>query len=291
MPGCPMTACAPPPRPSLAVERRSNRLFLALAPRLPKIDQPGPPPALEPWEEMIVPREGRRGVLGATWYPAARQTEVRGAVLLAHPWLEWGQAYFHRRGRIQALRCAGYHAMSFDLPGFGKSSRQEGYLDRDVGDAFAALAERAPGLPLHVWGVSSGGYWAHPFLAASDAATGAFFEDVSAHLFEWSRREMPLALPFFLFFRAVFPGAHRFFDLRLHAPHLGVGAATYVSGELDTGVVPAETRELARLAGGEAMIVPDAPHLGSIKVARRQVIERALATFARAEDRATSADA
>ena len=39
--------------------------------------------------------------------PRAAAGEARGAVLLVSPWVPQGQAYFHRRGRIEALRAAG----------------------------------------------------------------------------------------------------------------------------------------------------------------------------------------
>ena len=75
-------------------------LFLALSPRLPRIEQPETPERLAPFEEVTVPRLKGRGDLTATWFPAAGRP--RGAVLLLHPWLVWGRAYFHLRGRIEA---------------------------------------------------------------------------------------------------------------------------------------------------------------------------------------------
>jgi pimeloyl-ACP methyl ester carboxylesterase len=194
----------------------------------------------------------------------------------------WGRAYFHRRGRVQALRRAGYHALAVDLPGFGRSGRPAGLFDLEVEDATAWLRARAAGLPLHVWGVSSGGYWAHPVLSRDDAFAGAMFEDVSPHLFEWSWRMVPWGRPFYAFFRRAFRRTYRFIDMRLHAPSFRVRAAAYVSGELDRGVRPEDTRALAAAAAAEAFIVPRAGHLQAIKSAGGEVIALALATFARA---------
>src|SRR4029450_2219287 len=89
---------------------------------------------------------------------------------------------------------------------------------------------------------------------------GAFFEDVAAHLFEWSWRERPPWRPFFLVFRTVFPDFYRLPALRRHAPHLGVRAAAYVSGERDPGVRPEDTRALAAAARAEHRVIAGAGH-------------------------------
>jgi pimeloyl-ACP methyl ester carboxylesterase len=304
----------PPERPRR--ERLSFFLFRLLAPRVPRIEPPEPPESLRPWETVTVPRPARphlpgredAGPLEGTWYPAGDRPGggARGAVLLVHPWLEWGRAYFHRRGRIEALRRAGYHVLAVDLSGFGGSGEPRGYYDLDCEDALARLTDLArpagstADLPLHVWGVSSGGYWLHPALVRwnRDARSegpdgpgrppvlGAMFEDVSIHLLEWTWRKVPLARPFLLAFRALLPATGRFLDLRRHAPHLGTASVAYVSGALDRGVPPACTRELAERAGGMARIVPEAGHLESIKVSGDEVLALALDTFERAESAA-----
>ncbi|HEX6898799.1 MAG TPA: hypothetical protein VF789_03755 [Thermoanaerobaculia bacterium] len=271
-----------PSRPEEWKERFATGLFRALSPRLERAAPPEPPEGLAPFEHVFVPK--RKGRLSATWFPAAGAP--RGVVLLLHPWLPWGQAYFHRRGRIQALRSAGYHAMTLDLGGFGASDPSDGFFDRDVEAGLMHLRERAGGLPLHIWGVSSGGYWAHPVLARTRLVSGAMFEDVSPHLLEWSWRAAPLGRPFYLFFRHVLRQAYWFLDARSHARAMSVKAATYVSGEKDRGVRPEDTRALAEAAGGRSRIVPGAGHLGAIKIAQEEVIALALDTFSRAESRA-----
>jgi hypothetical protein len=138
-------------------------------------------------------------------------------------------------------------------------------------------------LPIHVWGVSSGGYWAHPVLSATDEVSGAMFEDVALHLTDWGWRMVPALRPGYLLFRHLFVRAYRFLDIRRHAAALRVSAAAYVSGERDPNVLPEETGELARLAGARCLIVPGADHLASIKIANAEVLELALDTFRRAE--------
>lgn len=278
-----MTIRIPPPRPWFWRERLASRIFFLFSPPMEgdMRVQPEVPDGLLPYEEVTVERLRGPGVLTGTWYPAAPE-EVRGAVLLLHPWLPWGKAYFHRRGRLQALRAAGYHALALDLPGFGGSGPPRGFLDWDVEAGLQLLASRAGGVPLHVWGVSSGGYWAHLLLSRRNGVAGAMFEDVSSHLLRWSWRQVPRFRPGYLFFRTYFPEAFRFIDLRCHAPALRLNAVAYVGGEKDPGVLPEETRELARLAGGECLIVPGADHLAAIKLANQQVIALALETFRRA---------
>jgi pimeloyl-ACP methyl ester carboxylesterase len=255
-------------------------LFFVLGPKLPRVVEPDPPDGLRPWEAASIARDGA-GPLSGTWYPAAAGSE-RGAVLLLHPWVEWGKSYFHRRGRIQALRAAGYHALAVDLGGFG-GARRLGYLDRDVEAALAFLRGRAGALPIYIWGVSAGGYWSHFVLSRQTGIAGAMFEDVSPHLIEWSWRMAPWGRPAFLFYRHVLRAPYRFLDIRLHARAMSLAAVSYVSGARDRGVRPEDTQALAAAAGGRALIVAGADHLGSIKVANEEVIALALDTFDRAE--------
>lgn len=270
-----------PLRPGAREERLSMGLFLYLSPQLPATPQPRPREELAPFEEVAVPRQDRPGALAATWFPAE---SPRGAVLLLPPWLVWGRAYFHLRGRIQALRAAGYHVLTLDFPGFGGSGPVDGFFDCDVEDGLAFLRQRAGALPLHVWGVSAGGTWAHLALSRVRSVAGAMFEDVSPHLLEWSWRMFPAWRPGFLFFRAVFRNAYRFLDARRHAGALRLAAVTYVSGAEDRGVRPRDTGALAAAAGGRCRIVSGAGHLGAIKVAGEEILALALATFRRAEE-------
>lgn len=274
-----MTGRVPPRRPSLAEERVASLLFVALAPRRATRPLEPTPAGLQPFDELRLARTVGDGTLAAVRFAATGA--ARGGVLLLHPWLAWGRTYFHRRGRIEALREAGYEVLVPDFPGFGSSGPPRLFFDRGVEDALAAFAALLPGRPLHVWGVSSGGYWAHPVTSRGGFA-GAFFEDVSPHLHEWSWRQMPWGRPFYLLFRFALPRAYRFLDMRLHAAVRAARAATYVSGALDRGVQPADTRALAEASGGEAVVVEGAGHLDAIRVDGQRLLALALATFERA---------
>jgi pimeloyl-ACP methyl ester carboxylesterase len=276
-----MSSSAPPQPPTGFSGWLGLRLFSALAPRLAKTAPSPPAVELAPWTPLAVPRRRGRGELAGYHFPAA--AEPRGAVLLLHPWLPFGQSYFFRRGRITTLRAAGYDVFTVDLPGFGASGPRAGLLDADVEDVLDHLVTRVASRPLHLWGVSSGGYWAHPVLARRDMVAGAVFEDVSHHLLEWSRRTVPWSRPFYFVFRTFLGEPYRYLDLKRHAPHLRVRAVAYIGGEDDSGAWAVDTRELAAAAGGEVLIVPGAGHLGAIKVAPEEVVRVALATFAAAE--------
>lgn len=272
-----------PARPPAWQERLGRHLLLLLSPRLARTATPDPPGGLSPFTRFEIERTGGSGKLSALWYSAGARP--RGAVLLVHPWVKTGQSFFYQRGRLRALRDAGYHALTFDLGGVGRSGPPpSGFYDRDLRDALGALRERSGGLPLHLWGVSAGGYWAHTLLSESAGVASAFFEDVSIHLIESWKRLAPVGMPFYLFFQSCLPGAYRFLDLRRHAPHLRVGSRAYVGGALDRTVPPGETRELARLGGADLLIVPGADHLESLRYSHDHVLRLALATFRRAAE-------
>ena len=286
----------PPERPGKLEERLGCLLFRAFA---PPSGQNGPlptPPELGPAEELVIPRR-HGGALSATFYPATTvaggkahgkahgkaRGKARGGVLLLHPWLAFGKAYFHRRGRIAALREAGYHVFTPDLPGFGTSPRPTFFFDQDLEDALAFCRDRLPGLPVHLWGVSSGGYWSHPLLARDRELRAAVFEDVSPHLLEWSWRMAPWGRPFYLFYRVALRRAYRYLDMRHHAAAFRGKKVLYVGGDADPGIPAASFQQLAAAAGAELLLVPGAEHLQSIKQAQEQILAKALALFARAE--------
>lgn len=269
-------------RPPLWQEKAGSRLFRALAPNPGDEIIPATPPQLEPAEELDLPRR-LGGVLSATFYPAAT-AEPRGAVLLLHPWLAWGKAYFHRRGRIVALREAGYHVLTPDLPGFGRSQKPKLFFDRDLEDALHYLRQRSGALPIHLWGVSSGGYWSHPILARENDLRAAVFEDVSPHLLEWSWRMSPWARPLYWIFRTFLGRAYSYLDIRRHAAACRGKKILYVGGDADPGIPVHSFEEMRDAAQAELLLVPGAGHLQSIKLAQDEILRRALELFRRAEE-------
>lgn len=275
-----MTPGKMPQRPPRWEERIGLFLLDALAPARGAGAAAATPPELFPCEELEIPRR-QGGALAATYYEAL--AEPRGAVLLLHPWLPYGKAYFHRRGRLALLRQAGYHVLTPDLPGFGGSSPTRSFFDLAIEDALAWLRARAGALPIHLWGVSAGGHWSHPLLARDEGVRAAMFEDVSPHLLEWSWRTAPWGRPFYLIFQTFLRRAYRFGDMRRHAPALRGRAVGYVVGGSDRGIPVADARALAEAAGARLLVVPEAGHLGSIKIAQEEIAALALELFASAE--------
>lgn len=271
-------------RPPRWEERIADALLSLGAPRVQPVPALPPDKALHPYDARLAPRRHAEGVLDTTWYPPTGDPrDMRGAVLLCPPWVDWGQAYFHRRGRIEALREAGYGALTFDLGGFGRTTPTRGFRDRDVHDALDELARRAPDVPHHLWGVSSGGHWSHAALAVRSGVAGAVFEDVTPHLFEW---RVHMGLPgrhATDATRRILPRADRFMDARNHAPHLRVRATAYVAGGNDPGIPVSDAHALARSTNGRVLVIEEAGHLQAIKLETRRVIDLALSTFERAE--------
>lgn len=275
----------PVARPSPVEERCGRWLLFALAPGLGDVGRQEPPPALGPAEPFdLACRDG--GTLSATWFPAGDDAAAgepsRGVVLMLHPWLPWGQAYFFRRGRIPAARGAGLDVLTVDLPGFGASARAKGFMDRAVEDALAEAHRRAGDRPVYLWGVSSGGYWAHIALGRADGESrveAAMFEDVSPHLLEWSANTAPRGKPFYRLYPKLFPRAYRYLDVRRHAPHLRAARVAYAGGGRDRGIPSSDLRDLAARARGRVLVVEDAKHLHAIKQAGDAVIRLALETF------------
>lgn len=253
-------------------------LLLAAAPSRRGRERPRPTPALgQPIPYATPPGRGLGTMAGSLFSGPA---EGRGLVVFLPPWVPQGAAWFYRHGRVEAVRAAGWDALVADLAGLGAGRSGPGFFDREI-EVLLHDARRLVGSrPLVVWGISSGGYWAHPAIARGAPVDAAVFEDVAAHLLLWAHREAPRLAHFYRVYERLLRQAWAFLDIKRHAPWVAPGRGLWISGDLDRGVLPEETRELARLSGGRALIVPHARHLGAMRVAPELVVREALATFA-----------
>lgn len=249
-------------RPSRLFERLGHRLLGALAPRVPAHRAKDPPPALSPWRRLVLEESGLE--LDSIFYSSSR-THPRGLVVMAHPWVAGGQAYFYRRRRLPALSDAGFHVLTFNFPGFGRSQRRSPrFHDFDVASALRHGDSLAEGLPLFFWGVSGGGYWGLPAVTRFPLVRAAIFEEVPAHLISWADRTAPERRHFYRFYRHALRPAYRFLDLKRHAARLRCPAC-FISSADDPGIPAVDTLALAGAAGARHRIVPEAKHLDAFK--------------------------
>ncbi|MCE3608184.1 hydrolase 2, exosortase A system-associated [Massilia sp. P8910] len=113
------------------------------------------------------------GTRFSLYHAPAPQLRARGAILYVHPFADELNKS-RRMATLQARRfaAAGYAVLQIDMFGCGDScgdfsqARWEAWKD-DLEVARAWLAERTPGLPMHLWGIRLGG------LLALDFACGA----------------------------------------------------------------------------------------------------------------------
>lgn len=267
----------PPPPPSPRQERILGGLLRASFTRgFHGAPQDPPPP--EWGAQPFAIRRASGGILAALLFPHERP---RGVVLFGHPGIPPAKGYFHRGDRIPFVRGLGLAAVTFDHGGFGESDPSERLHHAEWEDVLAWARRRFPGLPLHVWGVSLGGYFAHHALAAPEekGVASAIFEQVAPDLLTyrgpWWKpwRAADAAV------RALAPGARAWMPAEAHALHVKADDILYLNGERDEGVPPEDARRIVRAAPPVARhhVVPDAAHLEAWKKggdeARRAVRE------------------
>jgi alpha-beta hydrolase superfamily lysophospholipase len=109
-----------------------------------------------------------RGVDGSLLMAVRFKTphpQPKGTVLLCHPFLKYGMAYFVKNDYHIWLNQAGYDAVAFNFKGFGRSSISGIAFSDDVYSVARWAATQYPELPLHLLGTSFGGYHAIHSLA------------------------------------------------------------------------------------------------------------------------------
>ena len=246
-------------QPSAREERILGRLLdRSYARGLHHRPQDPPPPE---WgaQPFGIPRAAG-GVLAALLFP---HPSPRGVVLFGHPGVAAAKGWFHRNDRVPFVRGLGFAAVTFDHGGFGESDPANRLFHAEWADVLAWARRRFPGLPLHAWGVSMGGYFAHHALAAPGEAgvSSAVFEHVAPDLFRY--RGAAVANLGGGVARLALPAARAWFPAEAQALHVKAEHVLYVSGDADEGIPPEDARRLARAAGPLARhhVVPGAAHL------------------------------
>ena len=239
-----------------------------------------PPPPEWGAQPFGIPRTGG-GVLAALLFP---HPAPRGVVLFGHPGVPAAKGYFHRGDRIPFVRDLGFTAVTFDHGGFGESDPTDRLYHVEWSDVLAWARRRFPGQPLHLWGVSVGGYFAHHALAAPDekGVASAVFEQVAPDLLRY--REAPGGAKVgATAARLLSPAARLWLPAESHALHVKAEHVLYVSGEKDQGIPVDDAKRLFRAASPLAAhhVVPDADHLEAWKEGGdpvRDAVRRVLAS-------------
>ena len=123
------------------------------------------------WERVEFRNHSGKQMVGLL---ARAHGEPRGTVVIPHPMVAEAKAFAMRSGHADFLRDAGYNVFVFDFNGFGESESGKFEFPQDIVAGGNAAAERAPGLPVALLGISMGaGYGVcaldtpgHPFRAA-----------------------------------------------------------------------------------------------------------------------------
>ena len=89
---------------------------------------------------------------------SAKQSPAKGVVLLCHPFLKYGMAYFFKHQYPAWLNAAGYHVIAFNFKGFGGSTIGGIAFADDVQSLAHWIDTTHPALPVHLLGASFGGY-------------------------------------------------------------------------------------------------------------------------------------
>lgn len=89
---------------------------------------------------------------------SAEQIPAKGVVLLCHPFLKYGMAYFFKHQYQGWLNAAGYHVVGFNFKGFGRSTIGGIAFADDVQSLARWIGTTHPDLPVHLLGASFGGY-------------------------------------------------------------------------------------------------------------------------------------
>jgi pimeloyl-ACP methyl ester carboxylesterase len=113
----------------------------------------------------------------------AAAPSARGIVVLCHPLLRYGYHYFLRSGLARWIAGAGFHALLFNFQGIGRSRLGSLCFADDVVGAVAWARERFPLLPVHLAGLSFGGYHAaHALVRLDGAVASAALDSVPPHI-------------------------------------------------------------------------------------------------------------
>lgn len=116
---------------------------------------------------------------------------AKGVVLLCHPFLKYGMAYFYKNRYQTWLNAAGYHVVGFNFKGFGTSQLGGITFADDVLSVTRWIRTTLPNLPVHLLGASFGGYHALQGIARHRLPfASVVLDSVPAHITHFFGRGM-----------------------------------------------------------------------------------------------------
>jgi pimeloyl-ACP methyl ester carboxylesterase len=99
--------------------------------------------------------------------------DARGVIVFCHPLLRYGYHYFLRSGLARWAAGEGFHGVLFNFQGIGRSGLGGLCFADDVVGVAGWAREEYPGLPVHIVGLSFGGYHAAHALTRLDGTVAS----------------------------------------------------------------------------------------------------------------------
>ena len=126
------------------------------------------------------------GIDGSRLEAALFKTDLpshKGIIVLCHPFMKYGMSYFSKNKFAESLTNLGYHVVTFNFKGFGRSSIGGPCFADDVISAVKWASGEFPQSHIHLLGFSFGGYNAIHALARMDGfVKSAVFDSVPPFL-------------------------------------------------------------------------------------------------------------
>lgn len=208
----------------------------------------------------------------------------RGVVLMCHPFLKYGMHYFFESNLDKELLSQGYHVVTFNFKGFGRSTIGGHAFADDVLAIARRISRQFPMLPIHLLGYSFGGYHlSHALARDSTPFTSAVLDSVPISVRSYfTRGPLRIAMRWISGSRLAVPTGTGPIDLSLSSVHnLPIA---YLYGRDDRYISEADIVELTHSCNTLRVIGFDnCRHLENHKKHRDRYFEEILGFFTNAE--------
>jgi pimeloyl-ACP methyl ester carboxylesterase len=194
---------------------------------------------------------------------------ARGVVVLCHPLQRYGYHYFLRGGLARWAAGAGFHTVLFNFQGIGRSALGGLCFADDVVGAVGWARERFPGLPVHLAGLSFGGYHAaHALVRLDGAVAGAVLDSVPPRIGNVFRSG-PASWLMWVLGQSPWAAATGTRPVAISLARVRRTLLLLVYGDADEYCPPADVRRLAAAVPAARLEwLPGAEHLGGFLTRR-----------------------